>query len=211
MGWVERAACGLWLFWATPRLRALPALTLAVAAGGAMVMVNTIVYVRDHLERGASKVPVALGAYVAGSIAAALLLPRLLHRTSDRTLMLPAALTSGVQLVVLAVLTASTAMGDDWMWPVLLGLWAVFGLSESVIMTPTGRLVRRSAAPDPCGCRTSTPSCGPGTRTFATRVRPPSDGGTPTTSSSTTCTAAGPRPPPTDPDAAGRRPPTMCA
>ncbi|MFF3763925.1 MFS transporter [Streptomyces sp. NPDC001922] len=145
-GFVHRTTRGTRLFLATPRLRALLALTLAVAAGGAMVMVNSIVYVRDHLGRATSDVPLALGAYGAGSILAALLLPRLLGRVTDRTLMLPAALTSAVLLLALAV--GTWARPGAWSWPALLAAWAVFGVTESVIMTPTGRLVRRSAAPE---------------------------------------------------------------
>ncbi|MFF2851644.1 MFS transporter [Streptomyces sp. NPDC058001] len=45
---------GTRLFWATPRLRALLALDLAVAAAGAIVFVNTVVLVRDHFGRPAS-------------------------------------------------------------------------------------------------------------------------------------------------------------
>ncbi|MFD7663090.1 MFS transporter [Streptomyces sp. NPDC059788] len=144
-GFAARATRGARLFFATPRLRALLALTLAVAAGGATVMVNTIVYVRDHLGRGTSDVPLALGAYGAGSILTALLLPRLLARTGDRRLMLPAAFTSAGLLLALAA--ASRAAPGGWTWPALLAAWAVFGAAESLVMTPTGRLVRRSAAP----------------------------------------------------------------
>ncbi|MGP4002210.1 MFS transporter [Streptomyces sp. 8N706] len=142
---MARATRGTRLFLATPRLRALLGLTLAVAAGGSMVMVNTIVYVREHLGRAASDVPVALGAYGAGSILAALLLPRLLRRAGDRALMLPAAFTSAGLLIALAAVTWTRPGG--WTWPVLLAAWAAFGVTESVIMTPTGRLIRRSAAP----------------------------------------------------------------
>ncbi|KWT59095.1 MFS transporter [Streptomyces albus subsp. albus] len=144
-GLLSRATRGTRLFLATPRLRALLALTLAVAAGGATVMVDTIVYVRDHLGRATSDVPLALGAYGAGSILTALLLPRLLARTGDRALMLPAAFTSAGLLLALAA--ATRAAPGAWAWPALLATWAAFGATESLITTPTGRLVRRSAAP----------------------------------------------------------------
>ncbi|WEV28769.1 MFS transporter [Streptomyces sp. 71268] len=143
-GFAARVTRGTRIFLATPRLRALLALTLAIAAGGAMVMVNTIGYVRDHLGRGTSDVPVALGAYGAGSIAAALLFPALLRRASDHTLMLPAAFASAALLLTLAALTRAGA--GAWQWPALLALWCAFGVTESVIMTPTGRLIRRSAS-----------------------------------------------------------------
>ncbi|MET8979307.1 MFS transporter [Streptomyces sp. NPDC004539] len=131
------------LFRSTPRLRALLALNLAVAAASAMVTVNTVVYVRDHLHRSAADVPLALGSYGAGSMTCALLLPRLLDRRTDRSLMLPAAFA-------LAALLGLTAAGShaptNWRWPALLVAWAAVGAATSLILTPTGRLIRRSAA-----------------------------------------------------------------
>lgn len=141
-GKVARATFGMRLFWATPRLRGLLALDLAVAAGSAMVIVNTVVLVRDDLGRTAGDVSIALGAYGAGSMLAALLLPRLLDRVRDRAVMLPAALTLPAAFTTYGLLTAA---GPSW--PVLLGAWFVFGAACSGVLTPAGRLIRRSARP----------------------------------------------------------------
>ncbi|WP_438290883.1 MFS transporter [Streptomyces sp. HUAS TT7] len=142
-GVYAKAAFGTRLFLATPRLRALLALDLAVAAGGAMVTVNTVVLVRDSLGRAAGDVSLALGAYGAGSMTAALLLPRVLDRASERALMLPAAFTLAG---VLAALSLGTAPAPGaWSWPALLSAWALLGAASSVVLTPAGRLLRRSA------------------------------------------------------------------
>ena len=61
---------------------------MAVAAATAMVIVNTVVYVRDVLGGGDTLVTVAYAASGGGSMLAALLLPRVLDRTSERTIML---------------------------------------------------------------------------------------------------------------------------
>jgi predicted MFS family arabinose efflux permease len=82
---------GTRLYLATPRLRGLLALNLAVAAAGAMVIVNTVVYVRDDFGRAASDVAWALGASGAGAMLAALALPRLLERVRDARWCWPAA------------------------------------------------------------------------------------------------------------------------
>ncbi|GGL61087.1 MFS transporter [Streptomyces fumigatiscleroticus] len=140
------ACAGLRLFFSVPRLRALLPLDLAVAAASAMVTVNTVVYVRDRLGRDATDVPVALGAYGAGSMAVALLLPRLLARTPDRTVMLRGALLLTPVFAALGALTA--AGGGGLRWPALLLVWAAFGAACSLVLTPTGRLVRRSAPPE---------------------------------------------------------------
>ncbi|GHJ96966.1 MFS transporter [Streptomyces sp. NE5-10] len=139
---------GVRLLLATPRLRALLALDLAVAAAGALVLVDTVVLVRDGLGRPAGDVSLALAAYGAGSMTVALLLPRLLDRTGDRALMLPAA---GALVVPPALLAAGLASG--WAdahraaaWPALLVLWACLGAATSTVLTPGGRLLRRSAS-----------------------------------------------------------------
>lgn len=134
---------GARLFLATPRLRALLALDLAVAAAGAMVIVNTVVLVRDGFQRGPGDVSVALAAYGAGSMVVALLLPRVLDRVGDRRVMLGTAL---VLPAALAVFGLGSLAGGAPSWPLLLATWAVLGAASSGVLTPTGRLIRRSAA-----------------------------------------------------------------
>ncbi|WP_419800043.1 MFS transporter [Terasakiella sp.] len=65
----------------TPRLRGLLALHGAVACGGAMVIVNTVIYVRAHLGLGESETAYVMMASGAGSMLVALFLPRLLKRS----------------------------------------------------------------------------------------------------------------------------------
>lgn len=148
---VERAggvyagiAFGARLFRATPRLRALLALDLAVAAAGAIVFVDTVVLVRDHFHRSVGAVSLALGAYGAGSIVAALALPALLRRTGDRAVMLPAAFALAPVLGVVALLGA--AAPSSWSWWAVLAAWAAIGAAGSAVLTPGGRVIRRSAA-----------------------------------------------------------------
>ncbi|MEU0477901.1 MFS transporter [Streptosporangium sp. NPDC006013] len=139
-GAFAKATYGARLFGATPQLRALLALNMSVAAAGAMVIVNTVVLVRDHLDRTAGDVSIALGAFGAGSMAVALLLPRVLDRLSDRRVMLPAAVAL---FVVLGAFTVGLAAGVlSWSW--LLIAWALLGAATSAALTPTGRLIRRA-------------------------------------------------------------------
>ncbi|MCB5163890.1 MFS transporter [Streptomyces bambusae] len=145
-GAYARATAGSRLFFRVPRLRALLFLNLAVAAASALVTVNTVVYVRDHFGRSTGDVALALGAYGAGSMLVALLLPRILDRVADRTVMLAGATLLTCVFVAVAVITGASAGG--WRWPALLGGWAAFGAAASMILTPTGRLIRRSAPPE---------------------------------------------------------------
>ncbi len=127
---------GVRAYLATPRLRGLLALSLAVAAAGAMVIVNTVVYVRDRLGGTDSDTALAFAAAGAGSMAVALMLPRLLDRLPDR----PVMLSGG--LVLTAGLLAGLAGPGLF---ALLAVWFVLGAGASLVQTPAGRLLRRSA------------------------------------------------------------------
>lgn len=135
----ERTTKGLRIYLATPRLRGLLALSFAVAAAGSMVIVNTVVLVQSQFELTQSATAIALAAFGAGSMIAALALPRLLDEIADRNVMLVGAST----------LIAALAMGifvTNFSW--LLPLWLVLGLGYSMAQTPSGRLLRRSSQPE---------------------------------------------------------------
>lgn len=135
----DRTTRGIRIYLATPRLRGVLALSLTIAAAGAMVIVNTVVIVQGRLGLGETQVALALAAFGAGSMLAALTLPRLLNRISDRNAML----AGGVILVI------GTLLGPfaDRM-ALLLPLWALIGLGYALAQTPVGRLIRRSAHPE---------------------------------------------------------------
>ncbi|GAA1984709.1 MFS transporter [Kitasatospora viridis] len=141
-GALARSTAGVRLLWREPRLRALLALNLAVAAGGAVVYVNTVVYVRHQLHLGAGAVAFALGAYGAGSMTAALLLPRVLERVSDRVVLLGGGFAIAALFVPLTGLTMAGGRGS-WQWPTLLAVWAALGAACASVNAPAGRLIRR--------------------------------------------------------------------
>ena len=87
----HRTTLGARIFWRNRRLRSLLALNLVVAAPTALVLVNTVVYVRDVLQRPDTDLAVALACFGVGSMAVALSAPRVLERLGDRTVMLTGA------------------------------------------------------------------------------------------------------------------------
>jgi predicted MFS family arabinose efflux permease len=138
-GALGRTTRGARIYLATPRLRGLLALNLSVAAAGAMVIVNTVVLVRSGFGLGEREVAWTLAAYGLGSIAAALAMSRLLgERVTDR-----AAMLAGAALLAAGLLVAPLVPS----WPALLPVWAVLGLGNGLVLTPGGRLLRRSAHP----------------------------------------------------------------
>lgn len=135
-----RITRGIRIYLATPRLRALLALSFSVAAAGAMVIVNTVVLVRQDLGLSDEALALTLAAFGAGSMVAALGLPRLLEKRSDRRVMLIGA--AGMTLALAAIGLAGTVYGLRWSW--LLAAWFLVGVGYSAAVTPSGRLLRRS-------------------------------------------------------------------
>lgn len=138
-GIYDRTTRGLRIFLATPRLRGLLAINAAVAAAGSMVFVNTVVIVQANMGLTQKSVALALALFGAGSMVAALGLPRLLNKLSDRV-----AMTAGVALLVVG-LGIGTQVAS---YTGTLLLWLVMGLGYSTAQTPSGRLLRRSAHPE---------------------------------------------------------------
>lgn len=138
----ERLSRGLRIYLATPRLRGLLALNMTAASVGAFVLVNTVVLVRSGYVGDARSLALAMAAFGAGSMAAALLLPRILDHVADRPVMMTAARgLIGVALIAGALLWRGELPG----WPLFLVIWAGIGALYAGVLTPSGRLLRRSA------------------------------------------------------------------
>ncbi len=135
-GVLESLGFGLGIHLATPRLRGLLALALAVAAAGSMTIVNTVVIVRENLGGSDVATALAFAAAGGGSMAAALTLPRLLDRVSDRPVML-----TGGALLTAGLLAGALQPG----FTALLAIWFLLGAGSSMVQTPAGRLLRRSS------------------------------------------------------------------
>ncbi len=136
-GWAN-LLFGLRAYLGTPRLQGLLALSLAVAAAGSMAIIYTVVHVRTVLGGSEFDTALMLCAFGAGSMAAALSLPRLLDRFADRPFMLSGGALMAAGLGALALLDAT--MG------VSLLLWFLLGTGSALVQTPCGRLLKRSAS-----------------------------------------------------------------
>src|SRR6056297_1379619 len=114
-GIYDRTTRGIRIYLATPRLRGLLGLNLAVSSAGAMVLVNSVVLVRGQLGMKDSALAWTMFAFGAGSMIAALLLPRLLNRMADRPVMIAGAWSMVTGLLALAVAILATGLT----WPLL--------------------------------------------------------------------------------------------
>ncbi|WP_067567313.1 MFS transporter [Nocardia acidivorans] len=136
-----------------PVLRGLLAMNLVVAAATALVLVNTVVYVRERLGGSNTEVALALGCFGFGSMVVALALPRALAELSDRQIMLTGCRVLPLALALAALIPAMTApagaRAQTWsgLTPAeggaLLALtWMALGAGVSMITTPSSRLLR---------------------------------------------------------------------
>ncbi|QJC56741.1 hypothetical protein HC248_02051 [Polaromonas vacuolata] len=135
----QRTTRGLRIYLATPRLRGLLAVNLAVAAAGSMVFVNTVVIVQGQLGLSQNAVALTLASFGAGSMITALALPSLLAKLTDRSVML-----SAIVMLVVGMFAGVWVTGQN----ALMALWFVLGLAFASAQTPSGRLLRRSANPE---------------------------------------------------------------
>jgi len=132
----QEISFGVIAYMRTPRLRALLTLYIAVACASAMVIVNTVVYVKELMQGSDTQVAAAFAAAGFGSMLAALSVPRLLDSVADRPVMLTGAACMGIGVLGIASNPGLTTM---------LPVWMLIGLGWSLVQTPSGRIVNRSA------------------------------------------------------------------
>ncbi|WP_244302851.1 MFS transporter [Leucobacter coleopterorum] len=126
-----------------PQLRGVIALNLVVASAGSIVIVNTVSYVRDRLGGSQADVAWTLAASGGGTLFASLILPYLLRKFSERSVMRAGALVlifGASAAAAFSVLTPTTIA-----WTAV--VWAVIGGGMALVVTPTGQILRGAVEP----------------------------------------------------------------
>ena len=136
----HRTSLGTRIFWSNRRLRSLLALNVVVAAPTALVLVNSVLYVREVLHRPETDLALALASFGIGSMTVAILAPRALQRFGDAAVMFTGAAVISAALAVTTAVTSMASPNGGWWW--LLGLWFLLGSGNSAILTPSSRLLR---------------------------------------------------------------------
>ena len=134
----DEVSFGIRSYLKTPRLRGLLALYMGVASASAMIIVNTVIYIRDDLGGSSSDVALALSAAGLGSMIAAISLPKVLDRVQDRPVMLFGAVLMAIGL---GFISSSPSFFE------VLPIWFLIGLGWSLVQTPAGRVINRSSSP----------------------------------------------------------------
>lgn len=143
----ERLPVGLNVFARTPSLRFLMLTNFVVAAGTALVLVNSVVYVKGVFGFDDAALAITLGAYGLGSLLVAINIPRIVHRLGVTRTMLTGATTVVVGLLCSIVVTMF-AVTSPTAWWVLLATWMLLGAGTSLINTPSSRLLADASTPE---------------------------------------------------------------
>ncbi|MDX1737179.1 MAG: MFS transporter [Alphaproteobacteria bacterium] len=136
-GLFKNLTFGIRAYLATPRLRGVLAFSMVVSLSGAMVIVNSVVFVRDYLGRTEQDLAFLLMASGVGSMLAAMALPRVLDRYSEKQVM-----GIGGLLLVGGLAVGGFVTSYEMAFP----LWFVLGCGASMVQTPVGRLITKSAS-----------------------------------------------------------------
>lgn len=142
----QRLPTGLRVFARTPSLRFVMMTNIVVAAGTALVLVNSVVFARAVFRLDDAALAIALGCYGVGSVVIALNIPWIVERFGViRTMLAGSTVTAGglVGAVAVTGLLTPTTAG----WPALLGTWAILGMGTSLVGTPSARLLADASTP----------------------------------------------------------------
>ncbi|MBX2880337.1 MAG: MFS transporter [Granulosicoccus sp.] len=152
---LKRALKGMNVFWQTPRLGGLFLLNLALSMSMAWVLVNTVVYAGGRLQDAEGSFPLLMLFYGLGAAACALLVPRLITRIGERRVILFGVFgfaAVGITLVCMTLIPVLSMPSVEVerqapSMAVLFLIWAGFGFASSLVITPGGLVIKRSAPP----------------------------------------------------------------
>jgi MFS family permease len=133
---VSRAFRGLSVYRRTPRLRGLFLLNFALSLSMAWVLVNSVVLAGARLGDAETHFPILMAFYGLGAAIGAVLVPRLVEAQGDRRVM-----ASGAVLHAVLGLGIALPLG----YAGYMALWLGFGLAASLVLTPGGLVIARSA------------------------------------------------------------------
>lgn len=133
---LQRAANGLRIYSRTPRLRALFLLNFALSLSMAWILVNSVVLAGTRLGDAEREYPILMTFYGLGAAAGAMTVPRLVAALDERRVMLGGALLHAALALAIAAQPAHA---------VILAVYVGFGMAASLVLTPGGLVVARSA------------------------------------------------------------------
>lgn len=133
---LARTLKGLAIYRKTPRLRGLFLLNFALSLSMAWVLVNSVVLAGTQLGDSERHYPILMAFYGLGAAIGAVLVPRLVGALDERRVMVAGA-------ALHAVVGLGIALPLEYAGYMV--LWVGFGLAASLVLTPGGLVIARSA------------------------------------------------------------------
>ena len=134
----RRVSKGVSIYVRTPRLRGVFLLNFALSLAMAWVLVNSVVYAGARLGSLETYFPVLMGFYGLGAAIGAVFVPTLVKRLQERRVM-------GGGAFLFAAVGAVFAVLPNPPLAALAVVWVGFGLASSLVLTPGGVVITRSA------------------------------------------------------------------
>lgn len=142
----QRLLLGVRVFARTDTLRFLLLTNIVVAAGTAIVLVNSVVYAKGLFGLDDTALAITLACYGIGSLIVALNVPWIVDRIGVVRTMMAGAAVITIGLITAAIVTAvDTESGTGWGW--LLATWGLLGMGTSLVNTPSSRLLADASTP----------------------------------------------------------------
>lgn len=133
---MEEISFGITSYMKTPRLRALFILYFGIALASSMIIVNTVIYVKDYLYLSDTTVAIFMLASGLGSMIIAFIYPYLNEKIIDKYI---------TQLGVFILALAMFFMSYEPIYLFALLVWFLTGIGLSLSQIPSGKIVNMSS------------------------------------------------------------------
>ena len=136
---IDEITYGVISYFKTPRLRSLLVLYIGIAVGSSMVIVNTVIYVKDYLMLPDTTLALFFACSGLGSMLMAFTYPVIAKKFDDKTVIQIGILTLAISLFLMSYEpTFSSALIN----------WFLIGAGLSLSQIPAGKIVNMSANPN---------------------------------------------------------------
>ena len=136
---IDEITYGVISYFKTPRLRSLLVLYIGIAVGSSMVIVNTVIYVKEYLMLPDTTLALFFACSGLGSMLMAFAYPLLAKKFNDKTI---------IQLGILALSISLFLMSYEPSFIFALINWFLIGTGLSLSQIPAGKIVNMSANPN---------------------------------------------------------------
>ena len=136
---IDEITYGVISYFKTPRLRSLLVLYIGIAVGSSMVIVNTVIYVKEYLMLPDTTLALFFACSGLGSMLMAFTYPLLAKKFKDKTI---------IQLGILALSISLFLMSYEPSFIFALINWFLIGTGLSLSQIPAGKIVNMSANPN---------------------------------------------------------------